>query len=90
MHLRIVVMQGWWPVWAAAVAVFPSPASAQTRFLTETRLNLRRDPSTAHPPIRVLRAGDSLFQVAVEPVSNGFVRVHTTRPDTGWVALDFI
>lgn len=79
-----------WLLLSGALAFAVAPVAAQARLLTETRLNLRQDPSTANSPIRVLQAGDLLVRLDAGPATSRFVRVRTSRPDTGWVALDFV
>lgn len=46
-------------------------------------VNLRRDPSTNHSPIRLLHVGDTLELLAARPV-RGFYHVLADQ-DTGWV-----
>ena len=57
--------------------------------MVETRVNLRRDPSTTRRPIRVLRALERLTVVGPDSVVDGFLRVRTRRGEEGWVSLDY-
>ena len=85
-----MIVRGAGAALAAVLLVGAASATAQTRFRTETRVNLRRDPSTANPPRRVLSTGSLLEALPGAAPVNGFVHVVTTKPDTGWVSLDFI
>lgn len=47
-------------------------------------VNLRHDPSTAQPPIRLLKPPDELDLLATDPV-NGYYHVRTSEGEEGWV-----
>ena len=65
------------------------PAAAQaTQVLTETRVNLRRDPSTDRSPIRVLKALERLEVTGAE--QNEFLPVRTERDEEGWVSREYV
>ena len=77
----------------AIVLLLLSPAlrvaSAQaTQVLTETRVNLRRDPSTERAPLRVLRALERLEVTGAE--QNEFLPVRTERDEEGWVSREYV
>lgn len=76
---------------ALALSVLPALRLwAQTpTLLTETRVNLRRTPSTAERPLRVLPA---LTPVSLRgsDTTNGFIAVRTPPGDTGWIAVEYL
>jgi hypothetical protein len=57
---------------------------------TDTRVNLRRDPSTERAPRRVLAALERLTILADSSPRNGFLPVRSSRGELGWVAEDFV
>src|SRR5512144_962303 len=69
---------------SGVVASFVAPAilGAQ-QLVVQHNANLRRDPSTLHPAIRVLIAGDTI-QLLTAHTTNDFLRVRAGS-DTGWV-----
>lgn len=65
------------------VALFCSLLWAQDA-VVKKNVNLRRDPSTAQPPIRLLKPLDELDFVEPNP-TNGYYHVRTSEGEEGWV-----
>jgi hypothetical protein len=69
---------------AAAIAiVWAAPVAAQTLLVTRD-VNLRRDPSTAHPRIILLRPPDEVDLLDTVTM-NGYRHIVTEEDDSGWV-----
>ncbi|MDQ6770885.1 MAG: hypothetical protein M3Z54_12955 [Gemmatimonadota bacterium] len=66
---------------ALAAAVGPRIAWSQNAVVTHN-VYLRGDPSTTHPPIRLLRVGDTILMLEPD-TTNGFLRV-VAQTDTGY------
>ena len=71
---------------AVAVATMGAalPLAAQATLQVTRNVNLRRDPSTAHPRILLLRPPDEVALLDTVTV-NGFRHVVTEEDDSGWV-----
>src|SRR5215470_11683698 len=59
--------------------------AAQGIARVERDVNLRRDPSTARPPLRLLLPTDELELLAPAAVNDFYHVVHVESGDTGWV-----
>lgn len=70
-------------------ALVLTPAlEAQVQVRTETRVNLRADPSTSRPPLLVLPVLSELQVIGAD--SNGFRPVRTRKGRDGWVAREYV
>jgi hypothetical protein len=75
---------------AAALALLVSgaiwvPATAQQVVVVERNVNLRRDPSTSHPPIRLLLPPEELELQDSAKTNGYYFVVRAESNDTGWV-----
>jgi len=70
-----------------AAALVPAAATADTRYITDVLLvNLRDRPDPAGNTLRLVRSGEALEVVEVQP---GFLRVRTEQGEEGWVAEQY-
>src|SRR5216684_901364 len=63
---------------------FPASLALAQEAVVTRNVNLRRDPSTNHPPIRLLVPPDTVELVEPEQTS-GYYHVRTEDRETGWV-----
>jgi len=80
---RWVVLAAGFTLLAAAVPVHP--AAAQQVVRVERNVNLRRDPSTNQPRIRLMRPPDELELLDAARVAGYYHVVYAESGDTGWV-----
>lgn len=59
-------------------------SAAQQIVVVERNVNLREDPSTEHPPIRLLKPPTTLALIA-ESEEEGYYEVRTAEGEEGWV-----
>ncbi|MBZ5640945.1 MAG: SH3 domain-containing protein [Acidobacteriia bacterium] len=71
-------------VFMLAVALCPALASAQTATVTRN-VNLRRDPSAGHAPIRLLTHSEPPLELLHPTPEHGFYHVKTSAGEDGYV-----
>jgi uncharacterized protein YgiM (DUF1202 family) len=75
-HLRLVSLYG--------LILLATVCAGQQQATVSRNVNLRSDPATDNPPIRLLHPGEML-QLVVPDQTNGYYHVHTTDGTDGWV-----
>ena len=81
MHTALLKLH---PMWIAAVLVILLPLTAVGQdAVVKRNVNLRADPSSANPPIRLLRPRDEIS--LIEPRTNNYYHVVAADGVEGWV-----
>jgi hypothetical protein len=71
-------------VFPFALLLVATLCAAQQQAAVNHNVNLRSEPSTDNPPIRLLHPGEVL-QLVVTDATNGYYHVHTSNGADGWV-----